>query len=55
MMWEAAARKIKERGGQILMGTRLEQPALRRGRTGVWTIGASTARRRRRDVHGRAT
>ena len=32
MMWEAAARKIQERGGKILMGRELAEPALRRRR-----------------------
>ena len=38
MMWDAAAAKIKERGGRIHMGTRLE--SLRWDeRPGMWTIG----------------
>jgi protoporphyrinogen oxidase len=42
MMWDAAARHVRERGGRIHMGTRLE--SLRwDGRTKRWTIGATTA------------
>ena len=38
MMWDAAAAKIKQRGGRIHMGTRLE--SLRwNDRLGMWTIG----------------
>src|SRR5450631_1929918 len=38
MMWDAAAAKIKQRGGHIHMGTRLE--SLRwNERLGMWTIG----------------
>src|SRR3982075_2317449 len=41
MMWDAAAAKIKQRGGRIHMGTRLE--SLRwNERTAVWTIGVIT-------------
>jgi len=37
MMWEAAARKVRERGGEILMGSKLA--ALSRDpKTGLWTI-----------------
>jgi protoporphyrinogen oxidase len=42
MMWEAAARKIKQRGGQVLMGrelTKLEYNADRK----QWTIEVTTA------------
>jgi protoporphyrinogen oxidase len=41
MMWDAAAAKIKQRGGHIHMGTRLE--SLRwNERLGMWTIGVIT-------------
>jgi len=41
MMWDAAAAKIKQRGGRIHMGTRLE--SLRwNERTAMWTIGVIT-------------
>src|SRR6476620_3616379 len=42
MMWDAAAAKIKQRGGRIHMGTRLE--SLRwNNRLGMWTIGVITS------------
>src|SRR6476620_5131600 len=42
MMWDAAAAKIKQRGGRIHMGTRLE--SLRwNDRLGMWTIGIITS------------
>ena len=42
MMWDAAARQVKARGGRILMGTRLE--SLRWDeRSQRWTIGTITA------------
>ena len=41
MMWDAAAAKIKQRGGHIHMGTRLE--SLRwNERLGLWTVGVIT-------------
>jgi protoporphyrinogen oxidase len=41
MMWEAAARKITERGGQILMGRELQRLAFDTAQN-VWTIDVST-------------
>ncbi len=42
MMWEAAARKIKERGGALLMGRELQRLTFDQSR-GIWTIEVSTA------------
>jgi len=42
MMWDAAARQVKARGGRIHMGTRLESLRWNPG-TRRWTIGAITA------------
>lgn len=42
MMWETAARKIKERGGTILMGRDMRRLAFDPSR-GVWTIEVSIA------------
>jgi protoporphyrinogen oxidase len=41
MLWEAAARKIKERGGALLMGCELRQLAFDQS-SGIWTIDVST-------------
>jgi protoporphyrinogen oxidase len=42
MMWEAAARRIAERGGSVLMGRELQRLSYDRGR-GLWTIEVATA------------
>ena len=42
MMWEAAARKIKERGGALLMGRELQRLTFDQSR-GIWSIEVSTA------------
>jgi protoporphyrinogen oxidase len=42
MMWEAAARKITERGGSVLMGRELQRLSYDRGRA-RWTIEIATA------------
>jgi len=42
MMWEAAAAKIKERGGRIMMGRELERLSHDAGRD-LWTIEVRTA------------
>jgi protoporphyrinogen oxidase len=42
MMWEAAARRIAERGGSVLMGRELQRLSYNRGR-GLWTIDVATA------------
>src|SRR5262245_59811491 len=42
MMWEAAARRIKERGGKVLMGRELTRLAFDPGRK-VWRIEVATA------------
>ncbi len=42
MMWEAAARKIRDRGGRILMGRELEALAYDDGKK-LWQIVATTA------------
>ena len=45
MMWDAAATKMKERGGKIHMGTRAREPALERARQACWTVGVDHGRR----------
>ncbi len=42
MMWDAAARKVKERGGQVLMGRTLDTLAYD-ATTKLWTIAVVTA------------
>jgi len=42
MMWETAARKIKERGGAILMGRELQRLSFDRAR-GIWSIEVADA------------
>jgi protoporphyrinogen oxidase len=42
MMWDAAARKITERGGKILMGRELHRLAFDKARN-VWTVEVSAA------------
>ena len=42
MMWEAAARKIKARGGKVMMGRELQRLAYDAGRK-IWNIEVSTS------------
>jgi protoporphyrinogen oxidase len=42
MMWEAAARKTREQGGQVLMGRTLDAMSYD-ARTGLWTVTARLA------------
>ena len=55
MMWEAAARKIREQGGARPDGPQAGRAALRRGRASSGPSTVPTRRRRGRDLHGATT
>ena len=55
MMWDAAARKVREQGGDIHMGTHAREPALGRAPARSGPSRARTEQGETQDLHGAAT